>query len=357
MNDQEKHTSFLTIPNLPNRKAFRLYLLILLISTTGTLFIPFSLALSFTGILASDGPTKEIKAPTDSSITEIATENKLLQTGEMLFRFNQQKVKAEISVIHEQLKSIEDRIKISVKECQSVRNVLDESLEHASQTFALKKYAFQLEAISQLNFLSARREINVLKREIARHEQECTSEERKLVGERNILLKELEKQNTINSTTEIVVAPTNGYLHRVNVKEGQYVTEGEILASYTSQGTAGATLLIPLIDRPFVRVNDTFLITSDAYQLLRKPPIRQCTITSISPDSFMSREKDEFGKESLTFQAQCEFEESPMTGDYPFLVGMSLNGSATSVKASLIQILLDGYRRLLTTRQLTNRTQ
>ena len=81
--------------------------------------------------------------------------------------------------------------------------------------------------------------------------------------------------------------------------------------------------MIPLRDRPFVRVGDTFLITSDAYQLLRNPPIRECKISSISPDSYVSDDDSQTGKSILSYQAQCQFDESPLTGDYPFLVGMA----------------------------------
>ena len=45
----------------------------------------------------------------------------------------------------------------------------------------------------------------------------------------------------------------------------------------------------------------------------------------------------------ISFQAQCQFNETPLTGDYPFLVGMQVNGSATSVRATLVQILIEGY--------------
>lgn len=341
----------LSIPDLPNRKTFRLYLVILLCSTAGTLFIPFSLALSFTGKLASDGPTNEIKAPTDSIVSKIATENKLLRSGTALFRFDQPRIKADINIIKEQLTATEEQIKISLRECSRVRAVLKDTQKHAQQTFTLKENAYGLNAISQLNLLSARSELDSLNREIAQHEQSCVSEQKKLSGERNILEKQLEKQLSINRVTETVTAPSDGYLHRVLVKTKQHVSSGELLASFTSQGTAGATLMIPLRDRPFVRVGDTFLITSDAYQLLRKPPIRECTIISISPDSYVSDNDSKIGKATLSYQAQCQFDESPLTGDYPFLVGMSLNGSATSIKASLVQILLEGYRRIVTTRQ------
>jgi biotin carboxyl carrier protein len=353
MSQRSSHHRSLSIPDLPNRKNFRLYLVILLFSTAGILFIPFSLALSFTGKLASDGPTNEVKAPSDSIVSIIAPENQLLKSGNALFKFHQPSIKADINIIKEQLKTTEEQIKISLKECDKLTVILDETFEHAKQTFALKNNAFKLDAISRLNLLSARSELNHLNREIAQHEQSCLREQKKLMGEKNILEKELDKQLSINRFTETVMAPTDGYLHRINVKIGQHVAAGELLASYTSQGTAGATLMIPLRDRPFVQVGDTFLITSDAYQLLRNPPIRACKIRSISPDSFVSDDDKEMGKAALSYQAQCQFDKSPLSGDYPFLVGMSLNGSATSIKASLVQILLEGYRRLLTTRQQT----
>ena len=325
----------------------------LLCSTAGTLFVPFSLSLSFTGKLASDGPTNEIKAPSDSIISTIAKENKLLKSGTALFRFDQPSVKADINIIKEQLTATKEQIKISLRECNRVLAVLHENLRNTQQTYTLKKNAYKLNAISQLNLLSARSALDNLNHEIAQHSQSCESEQKKLSGEKNILAKELEKLLTIDRMTEKVTAPTDGLLHRVLVKERQHVTAGQLLASFTSQGTAGATLIIPLKDRPFVRVGDTFLITSNAYQLLRNPPIRECSINSISPDSYTSEDNNQTGKATLSYQAQCQFDESPLTGDYPFLVGMSLNGSATSIKASLVQILLEGYRRLLTKPQET----
>ena len=344
----------LSVPDLPNRKTFRLYLVILLCSTAGTLFIPFSLALSFTGKLASDGPTNDIKAPSDSIISEVAEPNKLLKSGTALFRFDQPTIKADINIVKEQLTATEEQITISLRECNKVRNVLIKTIKHEKQKFTLKENAYELNAISQLNLLSARSELDSLNRELAKHDQVCLSEQKKLLGEKNILKKELDKQMSINRVTETVTAPSNGYLHRVLVKTSQQVAAGELLASFTSPGTAGATLMIPLRDRPFVRVGDTFLITSDAYQLLKNPPIRKCKISSISPDSYIIANEGETGKATLSYQAQCQFDESPLTGDYPFLVGMSLNGSATSIKASLVQIFLEGYRRLLTTRQQTS---
>ena len=124
MNQQSQS---LSIPDLPNRKTFRLYLVILLCSTAGTLFIPFSLALSFTGKLASDGPTNEIKAPTDSIVSKIARENKLLRSGTALFRFDQPRIKADINIIKEQLTATEEQIKISLRECSRVRAVLKDT--------------------------------------------------------------------------------------------------------------------------------------------------------------------------------------------------------------------------------------
>ena len=237
-----QRSQLLSIPDLPNRKTFRLYLVFLLCSTAGTLFIPFSLALSFTGKLASDGPTNEIKAPSDSIVSKIAKENKLLKSGSALFKFDQPDIQADINIIKEQLTSTEEQIKISLRECNRVRVVLNETLKHAQQTFRLKMNAYKLDAISQLNLLSARSELDGLNRDIVQHGRSCVSEQKKLSGEKNILEKELEKQLSINRLTETVTAPTDGYLHRVFVKKRQHVAAGELLASFTSQGTAGATL-------------------------------------------------------------------------------------------------------------------
>ena len=110
-------------------------------------------------------------------------------------------------------------------------------------------------------------------------------------------------------------------------------------------------LTVPLKDRPFVEVGDRYLISSNAYQILNNPPIRECFITSISPDSFKDDQVGSIEIDDLKYQAQCKFQKSPLKGQYPFLVGMQVNGSATSVKTTLIQIVLEGCRRTLVSQQ------
>ena len=337
----------LGIPKLPSLTTLRIYLLILLFGTAGAFWIPFSLSLSFSGKMASDGPSNEIKAPADSVVSKIAAENKLLKLGDSLFNFDLPNITADITITKERLTSVKEQLKISSAECSQVKKVLNKNLENAKQSFSLRKNAYELETISELNLLSARKELDALNREIAVHQQSCNEENNRLNGEKNILEKELDKQISMNILTKNISAPTNGYLHRISVKPGQQVSTGQVLGLFTSEGTAGANLLIPLRDRPFVSIGDNYLITSDAYQILNNPPIRPCIIIAISPDSFNRNQDSDVNNNDLVYQAQCKFQESPLTGDYPFLVGMGVNGSAANVKATLVQILLDGYRRLL----------
>ena len=354
MHNQDNTSFSLQIPKLPTLTILRLYLFILVLGSIGAFFIPFSLSLNFSGKMASDGPSNEIKASIDSIVSTIAPENKLLKIGDKLFKFKQANIAADLNIVKARLASIKEQISTSTTECNKVKNVLDQNLEDAEQAFSLKKIAFELETISQLNLLSARKELNDLNREIALHQQRCNQESNKLLGEKIILEKEMDKQLSLNNLSEVISAPTNGYLHRVSVKPGQQIFAGQSIGLFTSEGTAGAMLLIPLRDRPFINVGDTYLITSDSYQILSKPPIRSCVISAISPDSFNSNQDSDVKNNDLTYQAECKFQESPLTGEYPFLVGMRVNGSAASVKATLVQILLEGYRRLLVSQTAAN---
>ena len=309
---------------------------------------PISLSLNLTGKIASKGPSTEIKTNLDSIVSYIAEENKLINSGEILIKFNQPNLKADITITKTELNSIESQIKASLQECSHVEQVLNRNIAHANESYSLKKQAFELETISKLNLLTARGELDDLYRQKALHQQRCTQDQEKLMGDKIILEKQLDKQISSSALSEIITAPANGYLHRVNIKTAQQVSAGQILALFTSEGTAGANLIIPLKDRPFVQVGDTYLITSDSYQIFNNPPVRQCIISSISPDSFSGDQSNRSLSYEVAFEAQCEFQESPLQGQYPFLVGMRVNGSATSVKSNLVQLLLEGYRRLIT---------
>lgn len=335
----------------PNLYTLRLYLLIILFGLTGACLFPFSLSLNLSGKMASKGPSNEIKASADAVVSQIAKENELIKLGQSLFKFDQPNIKADIKITKARLKSIEEQFKTSLNECSQVKEVLKQNLDNSRQSFKLKQNAYKLETISKLNLLSSQAELDDLNRDIAIHQQRCTQEKNRLIGERNVLKEELEKQMENNNLTQAILAPSNGYLHRVSVKTGQQITAGQTLALFTSEGTAGANLVIPLRDRPFVNIGDVYLITSDAYQILNNPPIRQCKINAISPDSFNSDQESDAIDVDSVYYAQCEFEDSPLTGMYPFLVGMRVNGSTKSVKATLVQILLDGYRRLIVEQQ------
>ena len=337
----------LNIPEIPQLKTLRVYFTLITVGITSAFFLPISLSLNFNGKMASDGPSSEIKAPTNSIVNEIAPENKELIGGTPLFKFVQPVMLAEVKVKDAHLTAIKRQIRSSSDECVSVGKILEQNLKHANQYFSLKRNAFQLETISKLNLLSARKELDDVNREIAIHKQNCSQELERLTGQEKVAKKELEKQISLIKQSESVTAPSSGYLHRINVKINQSVSTGEVLALFTAEGTAGAILAIPLKDRPFIKVGDKYLISSNAYQILNNPPIRECFITSISPDSFKDDPMSSIEINDLSYQAQCQFQQSPLRGQYPFLVGMQVNGSATSVKTTLIQILLEGYRRTL----------
>lgn len=346
--DPLKDFTSLRIPKVPKQTKLRIYVAIAFLGGCIAFLTPISLSLNLTGKIASKGPSTEIKTNLDSIVSYIAEENKLIKSGEVLIKFNQPNLKADITITKTELNSIESQIKASLQECSHVEQVLNRNIAHANESYSLKKQAFELETISKLNLLTARGELDDLYRQKALHQQRCTQDQEKLMGDKIILEKQLDKQISSSALSEIITAPANGYLHRVNIKTAQQVSAGQILALFTSEGTAGANLIIPLKDRPFVQVGDTYLITSDSYQIFNNPPVRQCIISSISPDSFSGDQSNRSLSYEVAFEAQCEFQESPLQGQYPFLVGMRVNGSATSVKSNLVQLLLEGYRRLIT---------
>ena len=85
----------LKIPELPQLKTLRIYFALIGVGTASAFFLPISLSLNFDGKMASDGPSRQIKAPADSIIKEIAPENMELKSGSPLFNFSQPIMKAE----------------------------------------------------------------------------------------------------------------------------------------------------------------------------------------------------------------------------------------------------------------------
>ena len=67
---------------------------------------------------------------------------------------------------------------------------------------------------------------------------------------------------------------------------------------------------------------------------------------SITPDIVLN-DKVSGPTTAPIFKAECSFQNSPLSGDYPFLVGMEVDASTTSEKVSLMTILINGYRRTI----------
>ena len=343
----QANKKLVSLPALPNFSLLRVFLLGSVAITSLAFFLPVTLSLKFTGRIASNGPTNTISAPSDSIIEIIANENERIEKGATLFKFRQPVILARITVLEAKVKTIADLLNKSKAECEAVENSYKSSLRHAQQVFKLKKDAFDMEAISQLNLLSSRTAIDTIEREIAVNQQRCSQESNKLQAERTVLKEEIAKEKAANQLIEVIKAPADGYMHRVSIKSGQTVSSGQTLASFTSDGTTGADLSIPLRDRPFVSVGDPYLVTSDSYQILNEPPIRTCYVAAISPDSFVETENGTSVDKTPTFTAKCEFKTSPLSGQYPFLVGMQVDATTASIKATLVQILIDGYSRII----------
>ena len=343
----DSNKTLVSLPALPNFFLLRIFLLVSASITSLAFLLPVTLSLKFTGRIASNGPTNTISAPSDSIIEITANENARIGKGDALFKFRQPVLLARINMLETKEKTLTDLLVTSRQECNAVEDSYKLSLKHAQQVFKLKKDAFDMEAISQLNLLSSRTAIDSIQREIAVNRQRCSQEKNKLEAERTVVKEEIAKEKAANQLIEVINAPADGYMHRVSIKSGQKVSSGQLLASFTSDGTTGAELLIPLRDRPFITMGDQYLVTSDSYQILANPPVRACTVTAISPDSFVDGDTDAGTTKLPTFTAKCEFDTSPLMGEYPFLVGMQINATTTSVRATLVQILIDGYSRLM----------
>ena len=189
---QSSELSSYEIPEKPSFKTLRGYLFLLAAGIVSALFFPITLALNLSGRIASDGPSTEIKAPADSIIKEIANENIRLNRGEDLFQFEQPIMSAEIQVLEEKISSLNEQVNSSTQQCISVKLILDQNLSHAKELFALKRNAYEIEAISMLNLLGARAELDDINREMAVHEKQCTQDKERLLGEKKVIEKELE---------------------------------------------------------------------------------------------------------------------------------------------------------------------
>ncbi|MBL6856938.1 MAG: HlyD family efflux transporter periplasmic adaptor subunit [Rhodobacteraceae bacterium] len=339
----------ISIPSPPNFVLLRFYVVFSGIISLIAFFWPIDVALSFSGRIASNGPTSTINSSSDALLEYIAPLNKKLKKDDTLFVFQQPSMKGDIAVMVARLNSLNQKQSTLEKTCRSLRKTLEESKRHAIESYNMNALAYKQEAISKIKLLSYREKINEINRDIETHNQRCEEQMSSIIGDLNILEEEINRQRSQNNFIREIKAPDDGFLHTLQVKLGQRINSAQYLANFTAEGTTGASLTIPLRDRPFIHIDDTFRVTSESYLILKNPPIRECTIQSITPDVVDQKMGSTSPSESI-FKAECSFQESPLTGDDPFLVGMDIDASTTSEKVSLMTILINGYRRTILSR-------
>ena len=103
--DPLKDFSSLRIPKVPKQTKLRIYVAIAFLGGCIAFLTPISLSLNLTGKIASKGPSTEIKTNLDSIVSYIAEENKLINSGEVLIKFNQPNLKADITITKTELNS------------------------------------------------------------------------------------------------------------------------------------------------------------------------------------------------------------------------------------------------------------
>ena len=342
MNIQQK----ISIPSPPNFVLLRFYVVFSGIISLIAFFWPIDVALTLAGRIASNGPTSTINSSSDALLEYIAPLNKKLEKDETLFLFQQPLMKGDIAVMMARLNSLNQRKSTIEKTCNSLDKTLEESKRHAIESYKMNALAYKQEAISKIKLLSYREKINEINRDIETHKQRCEEQKSSIIGNLNILKEEINRQKTQNNFIREIKAPDDGFLHTLQVKLGQRINSAQYLANFTAEGTTGASLIIPLRDRPFIHVDDVFRVSSASYQILKNPPIRECKIQSITPDIVSNKIGSTSSSEPI-FKAECSFKKSPLTGDYPFLVGMDVDASTTSEKVSLMKILINGYRQTI----------
>ena len=342
MNIQKK----ISIPSPPDFVLLRFYVVFSGIISLIAFFWPIDVALTFAGRIASNGPTSIINSSSDALLEYIAPLNKELKKDETLFLFQQPLMKEDIAIMMARLNSLNQRQSTLEKTCKSLDETLEESKRHAIESYKMNAIAYKQDAISKIKLLSYREKINEINRDIETHKQRCEEQKSSMSGDLNILKEEINRQKSQNNFICEIKAPDDGFLHTLQVKLGQRINSAQYLANFTAEGTTGASLIIPLRDRPFIHVDDIFRVSSESYLILKNPPIRECKIQSITPD-IVSNEMSSTSSSEPIFKAECSFEKSPLTGDYPFLVGMDIDASTTSEKVSLMKILINGYRRTI----------
>lgn len=334
------------LPPLPSFFRLRLFLLASSTLATTAFLLPVKLSLTFSGVISANGPTTQLESTTEGTISSLPPENQLLERSTVLFRFQQPVLAADLEVLRVQQSGLAGRMNQIRRECNEQLQNQEKNLANARETYSLYAQAYAEQAIAKIALLNHRDAVDTAIRELQNQRAQCIKETSALSSELEVTREQIVKQQSTSHFQQELKAPDRGSVHGLTVKPGQRVTKGEVLGQFTATGTTGARLRIPAQDRPFVSIGDHYTVSSKAYAFLGNPPVRECKVVSITPDVVLERESAAMSR-TPAFQALCHFDQSPLQGTYPLLVGMQVDAYGTSVQASLVQLLLRGYRNLV----------
>lgn len=334
------------IPSVPRLIYLRIYLAISVCLTAVAFSFPIRLSLAFKGTISANGPTTPLESITDGTISQLPDEGVIIPSDHILFTFQQPVITADLDVLRVQERDFQQRLNQSEHQCKVLIDTSLRAIANAKRTYSLYERAYQQQAISQVALLSHRDAIDQADQQLEQQRGQCLRDNNSLKSQLTVTREQINKQISAVRFQQELRAPVKGSVHGLTVKAGQRVFKGQVLGQFTAVGSTGARLSLPAQDRPFVSIGQSFNIYSPAYAFLVKQPERRCTIDSITPDVVASSSPS-LPPVAPSYIANCHFQALPLDGAYPLLVGMDVDAYGTSTYASLFQLILQGYRRLV----------
>ena len=334
------------LPSIPSFLRLRIFLVFSSGLAIAALTLPVRLSLVFGGTIRANGPTTMLLSTTEGTITSLPEENKLLERNDVLFRFQQPVLAADLEVLRVQAAGLDRRLTETRKQCKTQIQGAKRNVTNSQETYTLYQQAYSQKAISQVVLLGHRDAVDSAKTLLEDQRAQCLKDISQISNELAVTREQIVKQQSTSQFEQELKAPDTGSMHGLMVKIGQRVGKGQLLGQFTAIGSTGAELVIPVQDRPFVAVGDEYTVYSQAYAFLVNPPQRQCRIASITPDVVTGAAGSPV--QAPSYFALCHFEQTTLNGPYPLLVGMPVDAYGISVQASLIQLLIRGYRDLVT---------
>lgn len=339
------------VPAIPSlRPLYALNVLLATLSGIG-LLLPIRLAITLRGVVASDGPTTIITAPNDAVISKLPQEGQRYANGALLFRFEQPLFTEDVEARRRELSDIQQRLRQSRQECNQRLKAAQDRLTEVRQIDSLNSEAYAKQLISRLQMFQYRNSVNTAVRDLDEIKASCRQEQAQLHSDNLAVQTRLRREQVSQQFLGTLTATDDGSVYAINVKLGQRVRAGEILARFVRSSQSVANLRIVSADRPFVRVKQTFDVSSPTYSFLPSPPSQRCIVDTITPDLIPSNsglaDKIGDGSEALSYLLRCRFTQPVDKGSYPLLIGMDITAKAAGNEVTLSQLLLKGYRTTL----------